>query len=282
MYTLIVENEKGEQLELTHNDAYDVIKIEGLNPPPAAINNTEISGVDGAKFNNSKVRVRNLVIYLNIKSPIEKNRQALYNYFHIKRKVKIYFKNQNRDVYIEGYVETFENDLFENLQQPQISIICPEPFWKAVDNLLVEFSNEISLFEFPFAIEEEGIELSRVNLETFKVINNGNVETGAIIELFATTNQILNPTIYNRTTQTYFKVNFNMHEGDIIRINTNQGQKSVTLTRGNYTSNIIGSRESGSSWIQLIPGLNEIAYDADVGVENLMVNLTLIRKYEGV
>lgn len=282
MYTLIVENEKGEQLELTHNEAYDVIKIEGLNPPSATINNTEISGIDGAKFNNSKVNVRNLVIYLNIKSPIEKNRQALYDYFHIKRKVKIYFKNQNRDVYIEGYVETFENDLFENLQQPQISVICPEPFWKAVDNLLVEFSNEISLFEFPFAIEEEGIELSRVNLETSKVINNGNVETGAIIELFAATNQILNPTIYNRTTQTYFKVNFNMHEGDIIRINTNQGQKSVALTRGNHTSNIIGNRESGSSWIQLIPGLNEITYDADVGAENLIVNLTLIRKYEGV
>ena len=282
MYTLIVENEKGEQLELTHNEAYDVIKIEGLNPPPAAINNTEISGVDGAKFNNSKVNPRNLVIYLNIKSPIEENRQALYDYFHVKRKVKIYFKNQNRDVYIEGYVETFENDLFENLQKPQISIICPEPFWKAVDDLLVEFSDDISLFEFPFAIEEEGIELSQVNLETTKVINNGNVETGAIIEFYATTNQILNPIIYNRTAQTFFKLNFDMYAGDLITINTNQGQKSVTLTRNNITTNIIGNRESGSSWIQFLPGANEISYDADVGVENLIVNLSLIQKFEGV
>lgn len=282
MYTLIVENEKSEQLELTHNPAYDVIKIEGLNPPPAAINNTEISGVDGAKFNSSKIGVRNLVIYLNIKSPVEENRQALYNYFHVKRKVKIYFKNQNRDVYIEGYVETFENDLFENLQQPQISIICPEPFWKAVDDLVVEFSDEISLFEFPFDIEEEGIEFSQVNLETTQVINNGSVETGVIIELYATTNQILNPIIYNRTSQTFFKLNFDMHEGDLITINTNQGQKSVTLIRNYITTNIISYRESGSSWIQLIPGLNEIAYDADVGVENLMVNLKLMRKYEGV
>jgi putative phage tail component, N-terminal domain len=282
MYTLIVENEKGEQLELTHNKSYDVIKIEGLNPPPAAINNTEISGVDGAKFNSSKVGTRNLVIYLNIKSPVEENRQDLYNYFHVKRRVKIYFKNQNRDVYIEGYVETFENDLFENLQQPQISIICPEPFWKAVDDLLVEFSDEISLFEFPFAIEEEGIEFSQINLETSKVINNGNVETGIIVELFTTTSQVLNPIIYNRTTQTYFKINYDMHVGDLIRINTNQGQKSVTLTRNHVTTNVIGNRESGSSWIQLVPGPNEIAYNADVGVENLMVNLILIRKYEGV
>lgn len=282
MYTLIVENEKGEQLELTHNEAYDVIKIEGLGPPPAAINNTKISGIDGAKFNNSKVEVRNLVIYLNIKSPVEENRQLLYDYFHVKRKVKIYFKNQNRDVYIEGYVETFENDLFENLQQPQISIICPEPFWKAIDDLLVEFSDDISLFEFPFAIEEEGIELSRINLETTKVINNGSVETGIVVELYATTDQILNPIIYNKTAQTFFKLNFDMYKGDLITINTVQGQKSVTLMRNNVVTNIIGNRESGSSWIQLIPGANEITYDADEGAENLVVNLTLTRKYEGV
>lgn len=282
MYTLIVENEKGEQLELTHNKSYDVIKIEGLNPPPAAINNTEINGVDGAKFNSSKIGVRNLVIYLNIKSPVEENRQALYNYFHVKRKVKIYFKNQNRDVYIEGYVETFENDLFENLQQPQISIICPEPFWKAVDDLIVEFSDEISLFEFPFDIEEEGIEFSQVNLEATRVINNSGVETGVIIELYATTNQILNPIIYNRTSQTFFKLNFDMHEGDLIMINTNQGQKSVTLTRNHITTNIINYRENGSSWIQLLPGTNEISYEADAGTANLIVNLKLMRKYEGV
>lgn len=282
MYTLIVENEKGEQLELTHNEAYDVIKIEGLGPPPAAINNTKISGIDGAKFNNSKVEVRNLVIYLNIKSPVEENRQLLYDYFHVKRKVKIYFKNQNRDVYIEGYIETFENDLFENLQQPQISIICPEPFWKAIDDLLVEFSDDISLFEFPFAIEEEGIELSRINFETTKVINNGSVETGIVVELYATTDQILNPIIYNKTAQTFFKLNFDMYKGDLIIINTVQGQKSVTLMRNNVVTNIIGNRESGSSWIQLIPGANEITYDADEGAENLVVNLTLTRKYEGV
>lgn len=282
MYTLIVENEKNEQLELTHNDAYDVIKIEGLNPPGATINNTEINGVDGARFNNSKVNIRNLVIYLTIKSPVEENRQALYKYFHVKRKVKIYFKNQNRDVYIEGYVETFENDFFENLQKPQISIICPESFWKAVDDLLIEFSDDIPLFEFPFDIEEEGIELSRLNLETSKIVHNGDVSTGIIIELYATSNQILNPTIYNRTARTYFKLNFDMYEGDIIRINTNQGQKSVTLTRNGVTSNIIGDRQSGSSWIQLLPGENEISYEADVGAENLIVNLNLTQKYEGV
>ena len=282
MYTLLVENEKGEQLELTHNESYDVIKIEGLGPPPATINNAEISGIDGAKFNNSKVEVRNLVIYLNIKSPVEENRQLLYDYFHVKKKVKIYFKNKNRDVYIEGYVETFENDLFENLQKPQISIICPEPFWKAIDDLLIEFSNDISLFEFPFAIEEEGIELSRINLETTKLINNGNVETGVVIELYATDDQVLNPIIYNRTAQTFFKLNFDMHKGDLITIDTNQGLKSVTLARNNVITNIIGNRERGSSWIQLLPGANEISYDADEGAESLVINLTLIRKYEGV
>lgn len=41
MFTLIAENKYGQQLELTHNDAYVITNIDGLDPPDAVINTTE-------------------------------------------------------------------------------------------------------------------------------------------------------------------------------------------------------------------------------------------------
>lgn len=282
MYTLIVENEQGEQLELTQNQNYDVLEVDGLNPPTAAINTVEIAGVDGARFNSSRIQTRNIVIMLNIKPPIEINRLELYKYFRVKRYIKVYYKNDNRNVFAEGYVETFENNLFGMTQQPQISIICPNPFWKSVSELQVEFSNTVSLFEFPFSIPSEGIEFSTIQRIITTYINAGDVATGAIIKFYATTDQILNPKFYNRTTGQFFGLDLEMNQGDVITINTQQGEKSVTLLRDGVITNILSDRTLGSTWIIFEPGENEISYGADQGQNNLNVSVIAVQKYEGV
>lgn len=44
MYTLKIENSKGDTVELTNQEAnYQIVKIEGLNPPNATINKTEFA-----------------------------------------------------------------------------------------------------------------------------------------------------------------------------------------------------------------------------------------------
>ena len=53
MFTLIAENKYGQQLELTHNSAYEVIEIDGLDPPDAIINTTRNANADGSVFNSS-------------------------------------------------------------------------------------------------------------------------------------------------------------------------------------------------------------------------------------
>lgn len=283
MYTLVVENEKGQQLELTQSNQYDVVQVTGLNPPVAAINTVNVAGFDGSRFNSSRIEQRNIVITLNIKFPIEENRLRLYEYFKVKRYIKVYYKNEHRDVYVEGYVETFENDLFGMLQQPQISIICPDPFWKSVEPVTVDFSTKIALFEFPFSIPSEGIEFSRIQNIATTYLNIGDVETGAIITFRSTADQVLNPKFYNRTTSKFFGLDLQLDQGDVVVINTQRGHKSVTLTkRGQVTTNAISHRTVGSSWITFEPGENEISYSADEGESDLVVTVTSVQKYEGV
>lgn len=282
MYTLIVENERGEQLTLTNCDVCDVLRVDGLNPPTANINLSETANMDGSTFKSSRISLRNIVILLNVKTPIEANRQQLYKYFRSKRWCRLYYKNDSRDVYIDGYVESFENDQFTNLQKPQISIICPNPFFKnRIDNT-VEFSGTTDLFEFPFSIADEGAEMGVIEKVVTRLIDAGEVETGAIISLVAGSDQILNPTIYNRTTQAYFGLNIDMNEGDLITISTIKGEKAVTLLRNGVTTNIIDKMSDGSTWLEFEPGVNEISYGAAVGEINLIVSLKITQLFEGV
>lgn len=282
MYHLIVENEAGNQLELTNNRNYDVLSVSGTNPPVAAINTVNVAGMDGSRFNSSRAQQRNIVITLNIHHPIEANRLALYNFFRVKRWVKLYYKNSRRDVYIEGYVESLENNPWSQAQQPQISIICPQPYWLSTSETTVNFSNSKAAFEFPFSIPSDGIEFSTLEQITSAIVNVGEVQTGGIITFYATTNQILNPKFYNRTANTFFGIDFDMYQGDLITVNSLIGQKSVTLLRDGVTTNILSDRTDGSTWLTLEPGENEVSFGSDEGSANLQATLTIVQKFEGV
>lgn len=282
MFELTVENENGELLQLTQSEKYDVIEIEGLCPPAAQINMTELAGADGASFNSARLETRNLVITINIKPPVEKNRIDLYKYFRVKHAVKIHYSNGSRSVYIDGYVETFENNFFSMTQQPQISIICPDPYWKSEAGEHVEFSEVTSLFEFPFSISAAGTAFSSIDHVASMSIDAGEVATGAVITFHASAGGVKNPAVYDLTTGEFFGVTATMQEGDTITIDTRIGHKKVTLTRSGTTTSLLSSRTSGSKWVQLAPGENQLSYDAEEGQSDLEVTVSLTPLYEGM
>lgn len=282
MFELSVKNEYGDVLMLTGNPDYDVLSVSGLNPAPAEINTTPVSGIDGTRYNSARIGQRNIVLRLNINGDIEDRRIELYRYFRVKHTVRVYYKNEHVDVYIDGYIETFENDFFTILQQPQISIICPDPYFKSMSETEIDFENVTALFTFPFAIAAEGIPFSSLNEISSRYFNAGNVETGGIITFTALADGVKNPVFYNNTNSTFFGVDITMQSGDIIEINTQRGEKSVKLTRSGTTTSIVGDRTSGSTWIVFEPGENEISFGADVSASSLRCTLSCVQRFEGV
>jgi len=282
VFTAKIKNKYGEILELTHNPDYTIQSITGLGPVNAAINTTAIATVDGTVFNSSKKNKRNIVITVVIEGNIERNRLQLYKFAPTKYPITFYYKNDSRDVHIEGYVESHEVDLFKNRQVAQISIICPNPFFRNNQNNYIEFSNTAPNFEFPFSISDAGTELGVTEKSTEMTINAGEVETGGTISFIATTSGILNPAIYNRTTQKYFGLNVDMNSGDVITLCTILGKKSVTLLRAGTVTNLIDKVSTGSTWIQFAPNENEISYGADEGESNLTITVELTNQFEGV
>lgn len=282
MFSLTVENINGEKLQLTNTDNYAVTSITGLNPAPANINTSKLATNDGSIFNSSSVNQRNIVITIYIRRSIEQNRIALYKFFKPKHYVKIYYSNDSRDVFIEGYVETFDGDLFSRSEKFQISIICPSPFFKSTDETSVILSNVTSAFKFPFSIGTEGIPFSQINdINLATLTNRGDVESGLTIEMYAN-GTVTNPTIYNVTTSEFFKLNYTLNFGNMARITTQKGQKSVKLLIYGVERNLINYIGENSIWLQASVGENEFTLTAESGVSNLTTTIRQTNLFEGV
>lgn len=267
MFTCKIENTKNNILTLTQNEEnYQIISITGLTPPSSQINTSKIAGLDGTQFNSSTLNERNIVITIKINGDVEKNRINLYSFFRNKEWCKFYYKNGTRDVYIEGYVESFDGDLFTNREIMQISILCPNPYFKDAEEIINDISKALGAFEFPFAINtSDPIPFSTVDTTRITNVNNDSEsETGVIIEIDIS-NSINRIQINNVSTGERFVLNYNFIENDKVVIDTNKGNKSVTLIRNATNINLFTSIVSGSKFFQLNIGDNFFSYLVDNG-----------------
>lgn len=284
MFTLEVENKQGGKLKLSQNETqFQIISVEGLTPPKAKITTTAIANFDGERFKHSKMEMRNIVITLKINGDVESNRILLYDFFDNGQYCKIYYTNSSRKVFVEGYCENVESDLFSQSQTMQISILCADPFWKSINTELVDLSQSIGVFEFPFSIDTNGIEFSNFieNKETL-VVNYGDVQSGIIITLFTENKSIINPVVYNVKTGERLTLITTLNVGEVITINTIKGQKSITKIVDGVEENIIKDLEVGSSWLQLEKGTNLFTCNAATNFSNLKVLFSYNNLYKGV
>lgn len=283
MFTLKAQNKAGQTIELTHNDAYTITSISGLDPPDATINTTINAYADGSVYNSSYVGNRQLTITLVINSPAETNRINLYKYFKTKREIRLFYKNDTRDVYIDGYIQSMQISIFDKKQVAQITIMCPKYEFNAVDEDMVAFSTIESLFEFPFAIEESGMEFSKIVIgEEKNVFNDGELETGITIEIYAN-GAVKNPTIYNVDTNEYFIIETTINRGDALLINTKINEKCVMLTAANgEKKSLIGTLKEGSTWFKLSQGDNIFIATAAGNPQNMNAICIKQDQYEGV
>ena len=282
MYSLTVENTKGEQMNLTQNPDYTIINIDGLHPPDAIINTMERAGHDGSLFNSAKVDNRQIILDIAINKNACVNRNNLYRFFQSARPVRLIYNNELRGVYIDGYVQNAPIAFFEQKQTIQITIICPDPFWHSTVNVEGMTDGMEALFEFPFSIPEGGIPFSEYyGGNAAHIWNPGTVESGIIMEIRAT-GAATNPRIYHQNTDTFFRVNTTLQSGDVLTIDTRPDHKKIQRVRSGATSNLIASRDLNSTWLIMDPGENVYILSAASGVGNLTCQISSVTNIEGV
>ena len=284
MFTLTVERSDGERLTLTQYASAYKVTYTGLDAVAAEIRTSPRGMTDGERYNGSRVGSRNIVLMVYITTNVENNRIRLYRFFAPKSWVKLYYKNGERDVYIEGYVESHKCNQFEIPVYSQISIICPHPYLNGAETVVQEITNVLSLFEFPFETESEsGIEFSCIDAGGYaQVVNDGDVEAGCIIRVYAS-KEVSGIRIYNAVTGAYMRISGTLQAGELLTINTSPGSKRLTVTDADgVTSNALQRLETGSTWLQMAIGDNYIAYTADSGETAMTVSVEYNNLYVGV
>ena len=286
MFTLKVENVKGAVLELTNREKdYQVTDISGLNPPNANINTSSYANGDGGSFNSSRIPDREIVITVYINGDIQKNRLILYKHFRVKEWCKIYYNDGLRDVFIEGYVQALEVTPFVQKQVAQISILCPDPYFKDMDIIVQSISKIIKKFTFPFYINADNpIPFSTLELEKVtNVVNDSESETGLIINV--TFMGIVNKLeIRNVDTGKSFIIDYEFMKNDKLVINCNRGSKSAILTRDAVEYNLIPCVRKGYTFFKLGISDNNFSFLADDGINDMLVdiNFKYYKVYLGV
>lgn len=298
--SLTVTNPKGEslKLELTRPELSGLIvqSIEGLGPSKAGINTDELATMDGSLFNSARAEQRNIVITLAMMyiPTIEDARLKTYKFFPIKKRIRLKIETDRRSVYTYGYVESNEPNIFSSLENTQISIICPDPYFYEEKTTIMGLSSVEPLFEFPFSNEsltDKLIELSQLRLDSrVNLIYTGDADVGAFIVIHAN-GPIKNIKLYNVGSGESLRINTDkiriisgneFARGDEIHISTVKGELYIKLLRHGVYTNIIGALEENSDFFQLTSGNNIIAFTADEGKNNVMINITYRNAYGGI
>lgn len=114
-------------------DAVQIRDIQGLGPVKADLATTPFATGRGELYQGGTTGKRNIVLTLGlnpdwVEQSMSSLRQLLYRYFLPEAWTKLRFTSDYLpQVEIEGYVESFEPNMFSQDPEVQISIICPRP-----------------------------------------------------------------------------------------------------------------------------------------------------------
>lgn len=203
--SVTVTNYLGKSITLElgrpEESGFIVKNITGLGPDKATVNITEYTSEDGGIFNSARKSSKNIVMeleFMSYKETIEDVRQKSYEYFPLKREVNLKILTDNHELEIDGIVESNEPDIFSKNEGCQISIICPNPYFREIYKQETFSSGDKEMFEFPFWNDLEPIlgdvektrsanELQTDGFELFRHLdslsNTGDTSSGTIFTI---------------------------------------------------------------------------------------------------
>ena len=255
-------------------DLIQVRNISGLDPVKASVNTSPYGSVDGASYVGSSLTNRNIVLTLHPNPDYdnwtyESLRRLIYAYFMPKRPTKLVFYSDDMiPVEISGIVEGVIVNMFSKDPELQVSIICPDPYFTALEATVITGQTV------------------RPGGDVVVVDYGGTIEAGINVKVTAVTAP--NPTAIvvqlGDPSITSFGVDatvdpsmyFELSSIPMRKFVQNVGIGSGVIT--NLLSKV--SIQEGSAWPTLQPGENEFLVITDQGAQDW--ELTYFERFGGL
>lgn len=265
----------------TPKDSLLIRQITGLGPPDINLFIGDYAR-DGGIYQGRRVGTRNPVILAELNpnpalgETVFSLRQRLYKTFIDPQSEADYLKldlhlDDGRVLYLVGYTEKFETEIFSSESLVQVSIICPDPYLRSESPVVRTNASGWTILNFPY---------------------EGTAETGfkAEIKITAATSTLtldLNSITDHpqEPARGRMVIDHDFVAGDKLVINTVRGQRKIELdpVTGPVQS-LLGALSVSSGWLELHSATNVMkVYGAQTS--NLvagLTNLTFIPAYWGI
>lgn len=283
--------ETGNDLKLTltspeKSQGFAIVNMDGLGPGQATITANEWVAIDGASVVYTHIPKRNITMTLRFIDGLGKSvasiRRSSYVYFPLRKKVRLLFDCDGGQYQIEGYVEKNEPKIWSDAEETNISILCENPFFESPEPTTDSFIQIYPKFHFvyPQLPDDINVPVSEYKVATDKTtFNDCSMDVGGYI-LIRAEGDIVNPLVYNGTTNERIGLRTTLHKGDEILIDTRPGHKSIKdrITLENKLQYLM----INSKWLTFRPGPNIIGIHADSGVNNMTVSFEFQKLYPGI
>lgn len=288
MLELLYISKWGGTLDLIKNNLFTLTNVDGMTAAATDISSVVIGGVDGDYINDIRAQPRGIIFDLRIKQGVnvESAKRAVLDIVKLKQKCSLKWTQNGRTLVINAVVDGVTMPRFSNEVTMQISLHCAQPFWEDLNDIISEISEAISLFYFTdyandmLYFPDDGIPFGAYDFSRTRTFYNaGDVAVGMVIEILAV-KTVTNPIIYDQNGN-FFGVGYGsktvtMYAGDIMTINTNVGQKSVTLNGVSQLDKI----KPRSTWLVLEAGENEFSINStDTDTDNMIFTMSYKQRY---
>lgn len=243
--------------DLISSNPLQIRNIEGLGPVKANILTTPYATYDGELFTNSSVGKRNIVMTIGLNpnwvdQSIESLRALLYDFLMPKMPVELNFFTTHMptsSVSIDGYVESFETNIFSKDPEVQVSIVCPNADF--LSNVVSLLSNQ--------TVDADGASPAIIDY-------NGTVPTGFDVNIITS---VARPSytgsfVVWKTDAVQDALYFigTVNATNTIHVSTRPGSKIVEQLTSGVSTNLLASVTDISTWPKLLPGSNSITVAA--------------------
>ncbi len=285
---LIYTNSSGDSIVISDRP-FVLQKISGFNNIKNNIYTSKSMGQDGETYTDSNLGVRELIIngvlYVDSRNLKQVYRREMIKVLNPKLDGRLQYECDDFSKTIDCKVENAPvfGDESLRMQPFDITLLCPKPFFKDLDEIKADIVLWVGDFEFPLEIPQDtGIEMGhREPSLIVNVLNNGDVECGMRI-VFKALATLTNPSLFNVNTREYIKINKGMVAGETITITTHFGNKKIIDNLNGVASNAFMYIDLGSTFLQLAVGDNLFRYNADTGIDNLECEIYFTPQYLGV
>lgn len=289
MKRILCKNEDGVQIEFNYDFApFFLVSLDGVYTVSNNVVTSENTMVDGSTYQGSTTKQRNIVITAQMETDYQTNRDLLYKCFKPKSTGIFTYMEDEETRVIDYKVEELEIGEKGVIRNITISLLCPDPFFRDLEDLSVSMASWTGLFEWPHAFIEEKEPFAERTAEKLKEIENDSAadNIGITVTLEAE-GPVINPAVYHAESGEYIKVGtektpFSINAGDVVIITTETNNKAVYLVRDGVKTEINEKLDEDSEFIQLQHGINTIKYTADAGEDYLNVTISYRFRYLGV